>query len=200
MRLLFCINCLLKNANTYDENKNNIFNTLNCVIMILKEDEIMNVHFGFSYIGCIFLIMLMVPNLIWTKHKPKDYEKYVGNENKLLLSFERIGQVLVTCFVLLFDDFNINEYSYQTILLLAAFLFMLLYEWFWIRYFKSEQTMKDYYGKLLGIPVPGAVLPIIAFILLALYRHNLFLLAAVILLGIGHIGIHLQHQKEAATL
>lgn len=168
------------------------------IMMILKRDDIMDVHFGFSYIGCSFLIMLMVPNLIWTKHKPKDYEKYAGNENKALVSFERIGQALVTFLALIFDDFNINECSYQTLLLFAAFLFMLLYEWFWIRYFKSEHTMKDFYGKLLGIPVPGAVLPIIAFILLALYGHNVYLLAAVILLGIGHIGIHLQHQKEAA--
>lgn len=114
----------------------------------------MNVHFGFSYIGFIFLFMLMVPNLIWTKHKPKDYENYVINENKLLVCLERIGQVSVTCLALLFDDFNINEISYRLILLVAAFLCMLLYEWFWIRYFKSEQTMKDYYCRLLGIPVP----------------------------------------------
>ena len=38
-------------------------------------------HFGFSYVGLIYLIMLMVPNIIWTKNKPKDYEKYVVNEN-----------------------------------------------------------------------------------------------------------------------
>lgn len=27
-------------------------------------------HFGFSYIGLLFLVMLMVPNLIWTKKQP----------------------------------------------------------------------------------------------------------------------------------
>ena len=53
-------------------------------------------HLGFSYIGLIFLIMLMIPNLYWTKNKPKDYEKYVHNENKILLLFERAGEVLVT--------------------------------------------------------------------------------------------------------
>ena len=36
-------------------------------------------HFGFSYIGLMFLIMLIVPNLFWTKNQPKDYEKYVHN-------------------------------------------------------------------------------------------------------------------------
>ena len=54
-------------------------------------------HFGFSYIGLIFLAMLTIPNLIWTKNMPKDYEKYAANENKLLQVLERIGQAAVTC-------------------------------------------------------------------------------------------------------
>ncbi len=42
-------------------------------------------NFGFSYVGLIFLSMLTIPNLIWTRNKPKDYEKYVQKENKVLL-------------------------------------------------------------------------------------------------------------------
>ena len=41
-------------------------------------------HFGFSYVGFTFLVMLMVPNLIWTKNQPKDYEKYAAGENVIL--------------------------------------------------------------------------------------------------------------------
>ena len=52
----------------------------------------MNVYFGFSYIGLIFLMMLMIPNIIWTKNKPKNYNNYVKNENKILLLFQRIGE------------------------------------------------------------------------------------------------------------
>ena len=48
----------------------------------------MNIHFGFSYIGLIFLLMLMLPNIIWSKNKPKGYDKYVKNENKVLLLLE----------------------------------------------------------------------------------------------------------------
>ena len=32
-------------------------------------------HFGFSYTGLIFLVMLMVPNLLWTKNQPENYEQ-----------------------------------------------------------------------------------------------------------------------------
>ena len=56
----------------------------------------MNIHFGFSYIGLIFLLMLMLPNIIWSKNKPKGYDKYVKNENKVLLLLEWLGEMLVT--------------------------------------------------------------------------------------------------------
>ena len=69
-------------------------------------------HFWFSYIGLIWLILLFVPNLIWTKHKPKDYDKYVGNENRVLLALERAGQVIVTATALMFSDFNFKGWDF----------------------------------------------------------------------------------------
>lgn len=51
----------------------------------------------FSYMGLIFLVMLMAPNLLWTKNKLQNYDKYVINKNKILLIMERIGEVLVSC-------------------------------------------------------------------------------------------------------
>ena len=154
-------------------------------------------HFGFSYVGLIFLTLLMVPNLIWTKNQPKDYEKYAVNESKILLAFERVGEVLVSCLVLIFSDFNLKPWSPWNWWLIAAFAMMVLYEVYWIRYFKSEKTMKDFYSSILGIPVAGATLPVLAFMLLAIYGRNAILGVAVIILGIGHIGIHLMHKKES---
>ncbi len=154
-------------------------------------------HFGFSYMGLIFLLLLMVPNMIWSKNQPKDYRKYVVNENKVLLALERIGEVLVSCVVLIFKDFNINQWSIWVWWLIAAFAMMVLYEVYWIRYFRSEKTMKNFYSSILGIPVAGATLPVLAFMFLAVYGKNVILGVAVIILGIGHIGIHLMHRKES---
>lgn len=154
-------------------------------------------HFGFSYVGLIFLLLLMVPNMIWTRNKPKDYEKYVVNEDKVLLALERIGEVLVSCVVLIFKDFNIKPWSTWVWWLIAAFAMMVLYEVYWVRYFRSEKTMQDFYSSILGIPVAGATLPVLAFMLLAVYGKNGILGFAVIILGIGHIGIHLMHGKES---
>ena len=30
-------------------------------------------HIGFSYVGLLFLLALIVPNLLWTRHPPKGY-------------------------------------------------------------------------------------------------------------------------------
>lgn len=156
----------------------------------------MIMNFGFSYVGLIYLLMLFIPNILWSKNKPKNYEKYVVNENKILLMFERIGEVLVSCFVLIFSDFNINEITLWSVWLLASFVFMILYEIYWVRYFKSQRLLKNFYSSLLGIPVAGATLPVCAFVLLGIYGKNILLIISAIILGIGHIGIHLNHYKE----
>ena len=153
-------------------------------------------HFGFSYVGLIYLIMLFTPNIIWSKNQPKDYEKYAAQENKVLLTLERAGEALVSTLCLIFSDFNIGSVSPWSIVLLASFLMMLLYEIYWIRYFKSEKTMQDMYSSILGVPVAGATLPVLAFFLLGVYGKNIPMMISTVILGIGHIGIHLQHKKQ----
>lgn len=151
-------------------------------------------HLGFSYVGLIFMFMLIIPNLIWTRKQPQDYS--AKNENRFLSVLERVGEVLTTCCALLFSDFNLQQRSKWLLWLVAAFALMILYEIWWVRYFKSERKLSDFYSSLLGIPVAGATLPVIAFFLLGIYGKVIWMMIASIILGIGHIGIHLQHRKE----
>ena len=153
-------------------------------------------EFGFSYVGLIYLTMLMVPNIIWSRNLPEGYGEYAGNEDRRLLIMERIGEVSVSCIVLIFSDFNIRTDSPWCVWLPVSFAFMVMYELYWIRYFRSSRTMADMYSSFMGIPVAGATLPVIAFGLLAVYGLNPILGIAVIILGIGHIGIHVNHRRE----
>lgn len=157
-------------------------------------------HFGFSYIGLLYLFMLFIPNFFWTKNKPQDYDKYSVNENKVLLCLERTGEAAVCCLTLIFSDYNVHEISLWSLWLLVSLILMCLYECYWIRYFKSEKRLKDFYSSLFGIPVAGATLPVCAFFLLGIYGKNPLLLAAVVVLGIGHIGIHIGHHREITSL
>ena len=154
-------------------------------------------QFGFSYIGLIWLLMLYVPNFIWTKRQPENYAVYAQHENRVLLAFERVGEISVTGAAVFFSDFNPRfPLSLWSLWLCASLFLMLLYEVFWIRYFKSEKKMRDFYRPLIGIPVPGASLPVAAFLLLAVYGGNIVLLVLTVILGVGHIGIHVGHLKE----
>ncbi|MCM1468773.1 MAG: hypothetical protein NC086_11545 [Alistipes sp.] len=109
---------------------------------------------------------------------------------------EKTGEVLVCCCVLIFSDFNIRLHSLWGIWLFLSFLLMFLYEIFWIRYFRSEKEMSDFYRSICGIPVAGATLPVCAFLLLGVYGRNVFLILSTVILGIGHIGIHVSHYKK----
>jgi len=151
-------------------------------------------HFGFSYIGLIYVLMLWFPNARWAKNKPKGYDS--SGENKVLLVFERVGQGLCVAAVLLFTDYEPQAFTPWMMWFVISAMLMVLYEINWFRYFKSEQTVEDFYRPLLGVPAPGAVLPVVAFLLLGVYGRVIWLILAAIILGIGHIGIHLQHIKE----
>lgn len=151
-------------------------------------------HLGFSYVGLVFLLMLMIPNLIWIKRQPQGYS--AENENRVLALLERVGEALTTCCALIFSDFNLREWSSWPWWLAAAFVLMVMYEIWWVRYFRSERRLVDFYSSLLGIPVAGATLPVLAFFLLGIYGKVIWMLAASAILGAGHIGIHLQHRKE----
>jgi hypothetical protein len=155
-------------------------------------------NLGFSYVGLVFLLMLIIPNLIWARKYAQKYDS--SGENRILSAFERAGQVFVTVSALIFSDFNPHQISVWEIWLLAAAASMILYECWWVRYFKGEKKQSDLYRSFCGVPVAGATLPVLAFFLLGVYGKVVWLIIAVVIFGIGHIGIHLQHQKSIGRM
>ena len=129
--------------------------------------------FGFSYVGLIYLLMLFIPNMIWAKNPPEGYT--TEDENKVLAIIERIGEVLCTCCSLIFTEFNIRETAW-TVWLGLSFVFMILYEIYWVQYFKSGKKLEDFYKPMFVMKVPGATLPVIAFFLLGIYGTNIFMI------------------------
>jgi hypothetical protein len=150
-------------------------------------------HFGFSYIGLIYMVMLEVPNILWAKHKPEGYDP--SGENRVLLIFERVGQVLCTAAILLFSDTNPHGFAPWLAWFVVSAILMLIYESYWVRYFRNP-ILVNFYRPFLGIPLPGAALPVAAFLLLGVYGKLIWLIAAAVILGIGHIGIHIGHAKR----
>lgn len=134
------------------------------------------------------MIMLFVPNIIWSRN-PHENEMFLHDENRILLILERAGQVLVTIFSL----FCGASLSFNPVFL-VAFLFLIIYELYWIRYFRNPDC--DMYASFLMIPLPVATLPVLAFVLLGVYSDNIFLIISTVILAIGHISIHMNHKNE----
>ena len=151
-------------------------------------------HLGFSWMGLVFLSLLFLPNLLWTKAQPQGYSPQ--GESKVLRLFERTGETACSGCALLFQDFNPQGWSLWSLWLAGSLLLMLLYELWWIRYFHSERRLEDFYSSLMGIPVAGATLPVAAFLLLGVYGKVVWMVLAALALGVGHIGIHLRHRRD----
>ena len=152
-------------------------------------------EFGFSSVGLAFLLALVVPNLLWAlRARPVGYDP--STESRVLGAFERVGQVATTAAALLFADTNLGPWTAWTWWLVGAIVLMLAYEAAWVRYFRSPRTMRDFTRSLLGVPVPLASLPVVAFLLLGIYGRLIWLVAAAVILGIGHVGIHLRHARS----
>jgi len=151
-------------------------------------------NFGISVIGIIYMLMLEVPNLMWVKRKPEGYDP--TGENKVLLVIERVGMVMCTASILIFTDYLPRGADSRIGWFIASLAFMLVYEGYWIRYFRSPRGLWDFYRPFLGVPVPGATLPVIAFLLLGIDGQVGILVVSAIILGIGHIGIHLGHIRK----
>lgn len=149
---------------------------------------------GFSIAGLVFLLIILVPNLLYLKFPP--HNKITMKENRVLVVFERIGQVACAICLLIFSDLNIGEPSRWNLWAVAAGLLIFLYLICWYRYFAGEHIVYDLTRPLMGfIPVPLATLPVAALLCLALYAHLIWLFIASIILGIGHIGITWQYWK-----
>lgn len=160
---------------------------------------------GLSITGIISLLLLFIPNILWAKiGKPAGYKDLARGENPILVLLERIGQIAVSVSLVIFPATNphIRKLSggvfldAKLIFWLIACGLMFLYECYWIRYFRSKRRLKDLYASFAGFPIAGATLPVLAALLLGIYAENIILISASVILGIGHIGIHMMHRKE----
>lgn len=147
--------------------------------------------FGFSWIGLAFLACLFVPNLLFVRDLPAGFEEASRAEPLFLTVPERAGEAAVCVLLLFCAELKLQPWSAWSWWLVAAWAFMALYLTSWAVYFAGPHTLPRLYEPFAGIPLPLAVLPVAAAVLLGVYARSFWLILAGAALGFGHIGVHI---------
>ncbi len=141
--------------------------------------------------GWIITVFILLPNLLFLVFPPKNVPPEMNvpeqSRKKRLEIIEKIGQA--GCFALPFF-FSIHTTTLFDRVSLALFgLALILYYAGWLRYLLQGRRFYFLFAPMVGIPLPMAVAPIMAFIVAAGCLHAWQLAIAGVLLAAGHIPV-----------
>lgn len=177
------------------EHYGDIISTVRISTILFGENE--PYRFGFSVSGLVYLIMFLIPKLLWEK-KRRSGGQAAYDGNKVLTVLAQSGQVALIASMLVFKSTDpyvkvLPEgiyFDWKMVLWAAAFVLMILYEIYGLICVNSRKKKRDLYSYFAGYPAAGITLPVTAAVLIGLYSMNLIIIAAAVMLGAGCIGIH----------
>ncbi len=150
---------------------------------------------GFSLIGLLITCVILLPNLLMILLPPKNMPEKVGSAGALMTMIERAGQV--SCFLLpvfsqgFIESADTNLWFYIAVVCVAA------YYGLWFRY-ALKRDVKLLFAPFLLIPIPMAVFPVLAFAFIAVWIQSGWLLAAALVLAVGHFANSFAAYKSIA--
>ena len=140
----------------------------------------------FSFIGLIVVSIILLPNIAMLILPAKDkITSPQPSAGKLFDMLEAAGRVLCMVFPVIsgfkFAFTSLNAWFWTMV------IFIVLYDVIWIRYAFGNQKYIQLLRPFFFVPVPGAVFPVAAFLFLGFWIRSVYMIAAAIILGIGHI-------------
>ncbi|CAN5540348.1 hypothetical protein BH10ACT7_BH10ACT7_12190 [soil metagenome] len=141
---------------------------------------------GFSLAGLLLSVVILAPSILLIAFMPRDMPKHVPSGGWLLTGLERAGQAATLVVPAITG--NDGRFSWWMI---AVILFVLGYYALWLRYFLGGRQFADLYRPAGPLPVPMAILPVLAFGAGALWLQSAWLGLATLVLAVGHIGTSL---------
>jgi hypothetical protein len=138
----------------------------------------------FSLPALIIILIILLPNLLFVLFPPSNKPENMPDENKWVSMIEHGGQILFFAaflFVPVADIENRNP-----ILLMCMILCTLIYYALWIRYMVKKQVYNALFETVLGIPIPMAIFPILAFTFAVLWLQAWLALIPLVLFAVGH--------------
>jgi hypothetical protein len=139
---------------------------------------------GFSLVGFIIVVVIMIPNLLYIKYPPKELPTDLKDVSILYTILERSGQGAF--FIILIVSKNNYQDPKLNILFLLMFICIIVYYYLWLRYALRGTYFSQLFEPLWIIPIPMAIFPVLAFGFAALWGSSIYLGAAVVMFAIGH--------------
>ncbi|MCW2287623.1 hypothetical protein EDF60_1461 [Leucobacter luti] len=143
---------------------------------------------GFSWLGLAVSGSIMLPNLLLLVLPPRPPVPTVSVSAPLSWT-ERLGQALCVAVSVCTVPGSI-ALGWGVVLGVSVLGYWLL----WARYVR-HRTPFALFGRVWGVPVPMAVLPVIAFLSTGLFLGAFWICAAAVVLAIGHIPVSLQRAR-----
>lgn len=139
-----------------------------------------NYKIGFSFVGIIAVILIMIPNILFLFITPP-IDSLSSNEARfwlwnILENIGRFGMMISLCVII-----NKNDKRHNRVLDLTAIFLLLVYYVLWIAYFKGMQS---------GLGLAGmALFPSVFFLLISWKLRNMFAFSFSLVFAITHIAI-----------
>ncbi|CAN5210583.1 hypothetical protein BH09ACT5_BH09ACT5_18410 [soil metagenome] len=136
----------------------------------------------FSLPGLLLSLAVLAPNFLLLAFPARNPPSEVATGGWLLSGLERVGQA--ACLV---APALTGGEAHPDAWLAAVIVFVGCYYGLWARYFVRGREFALLYGPAVGIPVPMAVFPVLAFLAGAGWLHSWWLAGSAVVLGVGHI-------------
>lgn len=136
---------------------------------------------GFSVAGALLSFAVLAPNLLLLVLPPRDRAP-VRSAGGFATALERIGQAACLVLPALAPVTPAPDGWFIGVVVAIAAYWSL-----WGRYLQRGRSIRDLYGPVLGVPVPMAILPVVAFALIGAWLASVWLLAAAAVLAAGHL-------------
>lgn len=138
---------------------------------------------GFSPLGLLVSAAVLAPNLLMIRFPPRDGLPD-ARPPRPLVWLERVGQALCIAVPALVAPGPLAPWWS-----VAVALALLLYYGLWARYLRRGRTAALLYRSLWGVPVPMAILPVLAFLAASAWLGSGWIAVAALVLAAGHIPV-----------
>jgi len=136
----------------------------------------------FSWAGLSLAAAILLPNALVVLLPPREGLRVLASAGPVPGAVERVGQVAcVAAAVLWGHDRGADPWGWA---MLAA---VIAYDALWVRYLLGGRRASSLLGPVWGVPVPMAVLPVVAFGCGACWSTSPWLAVATVVLAVGHL-------------